>query len=472
MYLSSAPSLTPHSERTSPLPNGFTNWFGAWFSTPDTVVLNTQTLDQFLFLRLLKMSVATCLVGIVITWPVLFAVNATGPGGNAQLDLLTMGNATSGDNKTSYFRWFAHAGCAWIFFGFVIYTITRESIYYINLKQAYLVSPLYSERVSSKTVLFVSVPDAYLNTAILREMLGPSVVRIWIPRDTKELEEHVKERDKIALKLEGAETKIIKLANKTRLKNAKKSGSGAEAHAAEQGNVLSRYVTPKQRPTHRLKPLIGKKVDTIEWCRSELGKRIPDVDDYQQKHARGETKALHSVFVQFSNLREAQAAYQSLTHHQALHMAPRFTGMVPEEVIWKNLDIPWWTRVIKQFVAIALVSVVVIFWTIPTGAIGAISNITTLTSQWPWLSFLDKLPSFLVGVVDGLLPVVLLAVLWMLLPIFLRFCAKFAGAATLAEVEYRTQVSVCIHCQLLMLDRATADTSRTISSLFGSSRVS
>ncbi|KAL9082523.1 MAG: hypothetical protein Q9159_006349 [Coniocarpon cinnabarinum] len=426
-------------ERTRPLPMSITGWIATWFSTPDTVVLNTQTLDNFLFLRLLKMAVVSCLVGIAITWPVLFPVNATGPGGQKQLDLISMSNATVNTNKKSYFRWFAHAGCAWLYFGYILYMITRESIYYINLKQAYLVSPLYSERVSSKTVLFVSVPDAYLEPHVLREMLGPAVVRIWIPRDTKELEEHVEERDKIALKLEAAETKLIKTANQNRIKAAKKSSSNSDDHAAETGDVASRYLKPKERPTHRLKPLIGKKVDTIEWCRSELRTRIPDVDSYQQKHARGETKALHSVFVQFSSLREAQSAYQSLTHHQALHMAPRFTGMVPEEIIWKNLDIPWWTRSIKQFLAIAAVTAVVIFWTIPVAAIGAISNITLLTERWHWLSFLNKLPTFLSGIVDGLLPVILLSVLMMLLPMFLRFCARFAGAATLAEVEYRVQ---------------------------------
>ena len=416
------------------------NWIGTWFETPDTHVLNTQTLDSFLFLRLLKMAVITCLVGICITWPILFSVNATGPGGQGQLDILSMSNATNKNNKMSYFRWFAHAGCAWIFFGFFIYMITRECIYYINLRQAYLVSPLYSDRVSSKTVLFVSVPQPYLNEAVLREMLGPEVVRVWIPRNVKELEEQVQERDKIILKLEAAETKLVKTANGNRIKAEKKGGSGhTNGHADEGGSVAARYLSPKQRPTHRLKPLIGKKVDTIDWCRTELAKRIPEVDDHQAKHARGDTKALSSAFVQFTSLREAQAAYQSLTHHQALHMAPRFTGMTPDSVIWGNLDIKWYMRVIREFIAVACVTAIVIFWTIPVAAIGAISNITTLENKWGWLSFLNKLPHVLDGIVDSLLPVILLAVLMMLLPIILRKLAKVAGAPTTADVEYKVQ---------------------------------
>lgn len=88
---------------------------------PDTYVLNHHTLDGYLFLRFLKISVVCCLVGCAITWPVLFPINATGGGGKSQLDLLTFSNVA--DN---YYKYFAHAGCAIIYFSFIIYTITRE----------------------------------------------------------------------------------------------------------------------------------------------------------------------------------------------------------------------------------------------------------------------------------------------------------------------------------------------------------
>lgn len=427
------------AHRSPSLPNTLFGWIGPFFKIPDTTVLNTQSLDGFLFLRLLKIMVVTCLVAMVVCWPILFAVNATGPGMQKQLDIISMANATIKTNPTSYFRWFAHAGCAWIVFGFLMYMITRESIYYINLRQAYLVSPLYANRVSSKTVLFTSVPDNYLNEALLREMLGPGVVRVWIPRDTKELEEGVKERDKVAMKLEAAETKLVKAANAARLKSLKKGGEGGPAHAGEEGSVVSRWLTPKQRPTHKLKFLIGKKVDTIDWCRDELSKKIPDVDQQQAAHLAGKTKPLHSVFVQFTSLREAQSAYQSLTHHQALHMSERYTGCPPDEIIWKNLDIGWLSRVLRQFIVIGFVTGLVIFWTIPVALIGGISSVTTLKDTYSWLSWLNAVPPSLLGVISGLLPTILLAVLMALLPIFLRLAAKFAGSATLAEVEYRVQ---------------------------------
>ena len=386
------------------------------------------------------MAVVTCLVGMAITWPVLFPVNATGGGGQTQLDILNMSNVSN-----SYYRYFAHVGCAYLFYGFVLFMITRESIFYINLRQAYLLSPLYSSRLSSRTVLFTSVPAPYLEESAIRRMLGTAVKRVWIASDTKELDDLVEKRDKAAMKLEGAETKLIRTANGKRLKAEKKDNkkgaakSNSDATAVESGNVAGKWITEKDRPTHRLKPLIGKKVNTIDWCRAELERLIPQVAELQAKHRAHDSKKVGSVFVEFTTLAEAQAAYQSLTHHQVLHMAPRFTGMTPDEVIWKNLRIKWWERVIRSLATTAMVTVLVIFWSIPVAFVGAISNVNSLAHTYSWLAWLLKIPPVIFGVVSGLLPSVLLAVLMALLPIFLRMMAKMSGDPTLSAIELSTQ---------------------------------
>ena len=86
------------------------NWLGAFFQIPDSYVLNRGSIDGFLLLRYLKICVVICFVGCLITWPVLFPVNATGGNGLTQLDLLAFGNVA---NKQ---RYYAHTGVAWIFF--------------------------------------------------------------------------------------------------------------------------------------------------------------------------------------------------------------------------------------------------------------------------------------------------------------------------------------------------------------------
>ena len=431
------------SERTPAQSKGLFGWVSDMYKLPDTYVLQHNSLDAYFLLRFLKIVTVICFCGSLLTVPVLFAVNATGGGTQTQLDKVSFANI----DKNHKSRYYAHTFCAWIFISFIFFMFTREAIYYINLRQAYLLSPMYASRISSRTVLFSSVPEGYLNPTKIRAMFGDKLKNMWIPTDTKELDEKVEERDKIAMKLEGAEIKLLKLATQARLKQAKKGNAQHDGTPADQdiegdpGSAAARWVEPKQRPTHKLKPIIGKKVDTINWSRSELARLIPEIEQEQALHKSGEAKFISSIFVEFYSQTEAQAAYQMVAHHQPLHMAPRTIGFSPAEVIWSNLKIRWWERVIRNIATIGAVSATIIFWSIPVAAVGAISNVTALTQTkgLTWLSFLNDIPGPIKGVVTGLLPSVLMAVLFALLPIYLRLMGKLSGLPTLSAVELRTQ---------------------------------
>jgi hypothetical protein len=257
----------------------------------------------------------------------LFPVNATGGGDGTQLNLLSMSNINK-NAKGGKYRYFAHCFCGWLFFGFVLALVTRESIFYINLRQAFLLSPAYANRISSRTVLFTSVPKLYLDEARLRKVFGDSVRNIWITGDTTKVDELVAERDKVAYKLEAAEVKLLKAANGERLKAIKKGRhtdeepvvAGPEADT-ESGSLAARWIPTKKRPTHKLGKfgLYGQKVDSINWCRERLEKLIPETVAAQNEYRAGGTAKVGAVFIEFARQSDAQAAFQSLSHHQALH---------------------------------------------------------------------------------------------------------------------------------------------------------
>ncbi|ESZ90243.1 hypothetical protein SBOR_9369 [Sclerotinia borealis F-4128] len=202
-------SLEPH-ERSVELPSGWFNWVKPFFNTPDEAVLNQSSLDGYLFLRFLKIMCVICLVGCCLVFPILIPLHVLGGAGNEQLDQLTFGNVT--DPRVYY----VHAFLAWLFFGFILYTVSRECVYYINLRQAYLLHPYYAKRLSSRTVLFTCVPQQNLEEAKLRKIFGDAVKNVWIPRESGELQDLVDERNQTAYRLERAETTLIKLANKER----------------------------------------------------------------------------------------------------------------------------------------------------------------------------------------------------------------------------------------------------------------
>lgn len=401
--------------------------------------------------------VVICAVGTLITWPVLMSLNATGTAlneygkpneGFTKLQFGNVNSATQGN------RYYGHVFVGWVFFSFVMYIITRETIYVINIRRAYLLAPFNAARISARTVLFTDVPAELQNHEKLATLFGTSYKRSWLSTDCKELRKAVDERDKVAMKLEGAEIKLIKTANDARLKHLKKSAKKGEVtketeQNKENGPVAdvesatpgSQWLNKKDRPTHKLGkiPFIGKKVDTIEWSRTELGRLIPETEKDQVIHRKDEGKLNPSVFVEFHTQQAANRVFQRMSGRKAPFVNPRTVGSTPKDIVWNNLGMTKTSRMIKASLAAAFIWVMIIFWAIPVAVVGAISNINFLIETAPFLSFINKLPTVLLGLITGLLPVIMLAVLMALVPIIIRLMMKIGGEVSLANVELKCQ---------------------------------
>ena len=319
-----------------------------------------------------------------------------------------------------------------------MFIITRETIYFINLRQAYLLAPFTASRISSRTVLFTDIPAEYLKSDKLQQLFGTTFRKFWRATDTTGLEKDVKERDRIAMKLEAAEIKLSKKANQRRIKWEKKL---QDVTGDEEAALASKWLDKKDRPTHGLGkiPLLGKKVDTIEWSRSELRRLIPEVQNTQIQHEREETKILPAVFVEFSTQHAAQVAYRRMSPSKTPFMNPKAISITPTEVIWENLKLSRKQRRNRQIAGVTFVVITILFWSIPVSVVGAISNIDYLVEKLPWLAFIKNMPPKVVGAVTGLLPSILLAVLVMLVPIIFRFVSKLSGEVTYPAAELKTQ---------------------------------
>ncbi|KFY31430.1 hypothetical protein V493_01115 [Pseudogymnoascus sp. VKM F-4281 (FW-2241)] len=621
-------SLEPH-ERPKKLPTGWFNWFKPLFKTSDLDVLHQSSIDGFLFLRFLRILCVICVFGACITWPVLFPVHILGGGDGMQLDSLTFGNV----KKPSWY--FVHAFLAWIFFGFIMYMISRECIYYINLRQAYLLSPYYAKRLSSRTVLFTCVPEKFRDEARLRKLFGDSVKNVWIPTYSGDLDDLVKERNQTAFRLEDAEIELIRLANVERNKVLKKGKSDIEANTSEgdgvdekgevaekvvsdptspadlggagvsdggaasssgltsgaspdltvggaasldldsstspdstagaaaspdldssaspdstagaaaspdldssaspdstagavaspsdpngktaaspsglkdaavvsptsdltgttlvspsstssdgitmvksitrdsknetpsitktqsqtpnldspntewpdlkwgiqrgipdvRGSVAAQWIPVHWRPSHRPLANYGRRVDTIKWTRDRLKQLSPRISKMRRQHRAGKARRMPAAFIEFDTLSNAQSAYQTLPHHRPFHMTPHINGIRPEEIVWSTLRMKWWERIIRGFMATAVVAVMVVFWSLPAAGIALITKIDFLTEKVPFLSWIDKLPKPILGLITGLLPAVALSLLMATAPMILRAIARQSGAPSNSMIE-------------------------------------
>lgn len=322
----------------------------------------------------------------------------------------------------------------------------------------------------------MNVPRQYLDEERLKWVLGKSAKRIWIPQSTKELERLVKERDQTAMRLEKAEFSLIKMANAARTKALEKgksdkeqdqdqpcaspeltqssdeirkgSGAGSDGSKTIQvlespnspstmtssstdgktelvlpdvnGSVAGQWISHSSRPHHRPIANYGRRVDTIKWTRNQIKKLNSKINVVRRHQLFRPQSMMPSVFVEFETHTDAQNAYQTLTHHRPLHMSHRLIGVRPCEIIWPSLHMAWWEAIVRKFSIRAAITAMIIFWAIPSAAVGTISNITYLSTKVPFLHWIKDLPNAVKGLISGVLPAVALSLLMSIVPGILR----------------------------------------------------
>lgn len=348
--------------------------------------------------------------GCCITWPVLFPVNATGGGEESGLDILSFSNVQDGP------RYYAQAIVAWVFFGWVMFVIGRETIYLAKVRTAYSLTTWNASRISQRTVLFTNVPQEHLSLESLHTLFPRAAQISLVPDIDDDLVDNVEELEKTVPKLEATEIKWMQKVIKKQQKN-----KGDQDLSQDK----------KLRPTHRLKPLIGKKVDSIDQYTHEIQELLPKIQKAQKSVLERGDKLISAVFVEFETLAAAQSAAEHNDRRRPKSLpATRQMGVVPQEIIWENLKISAKSRALRKLLATIAISLLILFWAIPVALVGVISNVPYLMEQVPFLSFIGSIPPVILGVVTGLLPTVMLAVLMALVPVICRckfFLETFAS---------------------------------------------
>jgi hypothetical protein len=90
--------------------DGFVSWIPQFWKLPDQQILETQGLDNYLFLRFMRTITLICFLGTCLTVPLMF-INAMGGNKKKGLTRLTLSNVKE---STAYYF---HALIAVVFFG-------------------------------------------------------------------------------------------------------------------------------------------------------------------------------------------------------------------------------------------------------------------------------------------------------------------------------------------------------------------
>ena len=198
-----------------------------------------------------------------------------------------------------------------------------------------------------------------------------------------------------------------------------------------------RYLQPKERETMRVPllsptwcpslPLVGKKVDRIYWLRRELARMNLEIEIDQNDVEK--YPFMTSAFIQFNHQVAAHMACQSVSHHVPQHMAPRILEISPDDVLWDNMSIKWWERYLRTGIVLAICAAMIVLYAVPVTFTSLLSKVSTL-ANFKALSWLNDLPPEVIGIVQGVLPPAILAIILALVPIIFRVLVQLQGVPT------------------------------------------
>lgn len=269
-------------------------------------------------------------------------------------------------------------------------------VHFVTVRQQYLISKDHSTSAQASTILVTGVPRRYLNEHAIAKLyahLPGGVRKVWLnrlvsyppapfvippdlvpSRDLKTMPDVYKRRLNACDRLESAETALLKTAAEIQAKKDKEPGKDADLPPDAQSGELSladKLVPRDQRPTHRLPigflpfglPLIGTKVDSIDWAKEQIEQTNNELNEMQKvlaKEVNSMTKSsrlfnmslremseelnkqayppLNSAFILFNNQMAAHMAAQILTHHEPYRMGKKYIDVSPEDVVWDNLS--------------------------------------------------------------------------------------------------------------------------------------
>ncbi|KAF5364658.1 hypothetical protein D9758_005530 [Tetrapyrgos nigripes] len=457
--------LPPPAKRSLQLPKGLWKWLPAVIASPSEEIIHKNGLDAYMFLRYLRLLIKIFLVFTVMTFAVIVPVNYIHENGaRSSFERITWTNLARPEDQP---RFAAHVVMVYILTFFVIFSIRSEMSHFVHMRHQFLLSPSHSAHAQARTVLLTSVPDELANEHDMRQFASfvpGGVDKVWIYRDTKELNRLFEERQDACGKLEAAVASLLKdataiwrkrakmwekkgkKARKAEKKKAQEDGGEKDTVVSvdvdlenqEDGNemvvpppsreFLDELVPANKRPTHRTGTLgmFGEKVDTIDWCKQEISDL--NIKIQQARAHLVEGKPLGSVFILCNLQMGAHILAQCVSYHEPFKMIDKWIETHPKDIIWNNLDDNAlemrWRHLVSWLALIGLI----LAWFFPAAFIGTLSNIDSLCHDVHFLGWICRdLPHTVQNIIQGFLPPVLLAALFALLPLILKTLAWYGN---------------------------------------------
>lgn len=488
--------LVPPSKRTIAPGASLFSWLIHVSEISLNEIQETCNLDEFFFLRFIRMLVTLFSISTLVLLPVLLPLNWLS--GEKQdslqfsLDSLTWSHISPHHaNRLS-----VHLVVVMIFITFTCWFIYEELRSFVSIRHTHLTSVAHRRTASANTILLRSVPLLYRNEENLLDlfrMLPGGVKKIWINRDYSILIGKIEERDSVLKKLETLLTMVICKCHKkakqaqvqaenpkslfanlsariiapytgsapnngTCMYTANTSNSMSPAYQISPktsfevlelpGKLWNQYLTNKEMPRVKLAQFhilnipikllcLSPSIDAITWYKAELNRLNAEVHRLQENYAVFEP--INSCFIQFNNQLAAHLACQAVIFED-----PQLAGLSaieidPRDINWNNLDISWQKCLLRHVLSTALNIILIVGWTFPVAVIGIVSQLDYLPDLMPGFHWIDHIPPRIRLIISSILPAIAMSAMMGVAPMLFRLLAKLKGFSTNVEVSLDIQ---------------------------------
>ena len=382
---------------------------------PDPNTSSIAGFDNYLFDRYIHTLFRAFLGLASILLPILLPLNASSgkneAGGVRGLDKLSFSNVGLSHSE----RYWAHLLLAVFVVILLSLTLRFELAEYRRLRQAFESDTLWL----THTVM-ITTSRGQVDVEAVRHHFGfaaGGIRLIEFNREYGDVYSIIQRRNALILRLEGAETELIKRANST----------AAVSRLTEKDNLgWRRFLRSEQRPQMRLPvmvrnraisiPLIGSKVDTINYCRSEIVRYNHVIN--RQRRAPLPSR---SAFVTFNH--QISGSLKSIIGHKTVPKSWSVTRPpVFEDIIWANLRSSTCERAVRRITVQVLATLLVLGISLPV----SVSQVTYLASAVSSLAGINSLPAPLIALLQGvLLPALVVLFVSRIVPPSLRVIVQF-----------------------------------------------
>jgi calcium permeable stress-gated cation channel len=433
-----APKLRSRKDRCPPAPDmSLFGWIKSTVAISDEDTLAYVGLDAYVFLRFLKLCFRTFLGCGAFAIVTLIPIYSTVEHGVHTIEDMTMGNIKQGGD-----RLWASLVAFYLFNIVFLVLLYKEYEYFVDLRQQFLKDgdPEFNPQISY-SVLVENVPAAYRSSEKLKELfskLFPGEIKCArILMNVEPLIKVVTERLGYVATLENAEASF-EASDKAKVSEIKVKDNKPTLCGGVKEEAIP-FCESKIKELTKLLKKLKAQANSYDVIDPEEGEGAGGDDDGDDEgggvvgavkagynKAKGDDKDKEEEEDEFSadsvaptgvvtfKSRRAQAAAMQLLFLDS-NYPDMFTlpAPAPNNLIWANVNVPNDMIMKKSIFTSALLYTGIIFWAVIVAFIAGVSKLSNLEHVFPFLKSLDPTSYALL---EGQVPVIVLAVFIAILP--------------------------------------------------------